>query len=75
MDWCEQEDGVDFIFGLARNQRLKTMIEVEMDEVVQEVDNCMMPRRRFKELRYQIQKTWTGERRVVAKLEALPSIR
>jgi hypothetical protein len=29
MNWCDS-DGVDYLFGMARNQRLRRIIEQEM---------------------------------------------
>ncbi|MBD0320444.1 MAG: IS1380 family transposase [Gemmatimonadetes bacterium] len=72
MAWCE-ENGVDFVFGLARNERLQGMIAEESELVravsLQERDGA--PTRLYRELRYRTVDSWTRERRVVAKVEWL----
>ena len=71
MVWCEKED-VDYVLGLAKNDRLKKWIVPEM-EVVRQLQQAMgKAMRQFQELRYQTRKSWTCERRVVAKVEHLP---
>ena len=71
MSWCE-DNAVDYVFGLARNSRLAEMIESEMAEVERQVEETGEPARTFKELRYSTLKTWRSERRVVAKVAAIP---
>ncbi len=69
MTWCEAE-GVDYVFGLARNARLERAIGAELEAARQDSEQTGgKPARRFKELRYRTRKTWTCERRVVAKAE------
>jgi hypothetical protein len=68
MAWCEAHR-VDFLFGLARNARLVGEIEVELAEAAAESGRTGKPARRFRELRYATRKSWSRERRVVAKAE------
>jgi hypothetical protein len=72
MSWCEN-NGVDFIFGLARNQRLRRIIGQQMHEATQQWNRTGKPARVFTEFAYQTRKTkkggWERERRVVAKAE------
>ncbi|MBI3516079.1 MAG: IS1380 family transposase [Proteobacteria bacterium] len=69
MAWCEAQ-GVDYVFGLARNARLERAIGAELEAAHQDSERTGgKPARRFKELRYRTRKTWTRERRVVAKAE------
>ena len=69
MAWCEDQ-GVDYVFGLARNARLERAIGAELEAArVDSEQTGGKPARRFKELRYKTRKTWTRERRVVAKAE------
>ena len=72
MAWCE-DNGVHFVFGLARNKRLEEMIAADLKLVravsLEERDGA--PVRAFRELRYQTKDSWTQERRVVAKAEWL----
>ena len=71
MLWCETE-GVDYVFGLAQNPRLKRPIAAAMEAVRQRQQASGKAEREFQELRYQTLGTWTRERRVVAKVEHLP---
>jgi hypothetical protein len=72
MSWCEN-NGVQFIFGLARNQRLRKIIGAEMHEATEQWKQTGKPARVFSEFNYQTKKTknggWDRERRVVAKAE------
>ena len=71
MTWCEKE-GVDYVLGLAKNERLKNRITTEMEMVRQLQKALGKAQRQFKEFRYRTRKSWTCERRVVAKVEYLP---
>ena len=72
MSWCENNQ-VDFIFGLARNQRLRKVIGQQMHEATLEWNRTGKPARVFTEFEYSTKKTkkggWDRERRVVAKAE------
>lgn len=72
MNWCE-DSGVDFVFGLARNQRLRRIIGEQMWEATQQWAQTGKPARIFAEFDYQTKKTkkggWDRERRVAAKAE------
>jgi hypothetical protein len=72
MSWCE-DNGVDFVFGLARNQRLRRIIGEQMWEATQQWAKTGKPARIFTEFEYQTKKTkkggWDHERRVAAKAE------
>src|SRR5258707_4110662 len=72
MSWCES-NGVDFVFGLARNQRLRKIIGAEMHEATQQWNQTGKPARVFREFGYRTKKTkkggWDRERRVAAKAE------
>jgi hypothetical protein len=72
MSWCENK-GVDFVFGLARNRRLRKIIGAEMNEATQQWNQTRQPARVFSEFHYKTKKTkkggWDRERRVVAKAE------
>jgi hypothetical protein len=71
MRWCEQ-NGVHYLFGLARNRRLERAIGAELHQAQQESSRSDKPARLFKDLRYQTRQSWSCERRVVAKAEFLP---
>src|SRR6266536_6461799 len=69
MAWCEAND-VDFVFGLARNERLVAAIASELDRAVAKSRRTGRPERRFKSFMWMTRSTWSGRRRVVAKAEA-----
>ena len=71
MAWCEQH-AVDYVFGFARNQRLRRKIAKEMRQAKREQQRTGEPARVFTEFFYQTRKTWSRNRRVVAKAEQIP---
>jgi len=71
MAWCE-EHRVDYVFGLAKNERLKAHIEDAIKEAFKKCEQSGEPARVFKELRYRTLDSWSRTRRVVAKAECLP---
>ena len=70
MVWCEGE-GVDYVLGLSKNTRLLERIGDEMEEARRLHECSGEAVRLFKELRYRTRRSWTCERRVVAKVEHL----
>ena len=70
MRWCE-ENGVDYLFGLAKNARLQRIIGRQMHEAQLEFEATGQPCRKFTEFSYQTRKSWSRSRRVVAKAEHL----
>jgi hypothetical protein len=70
MAWCEH-NGVDYVFGLARNQRLQRKIAGAMGEAKQEHQRTGQAARVFAEFSYRTRKSWSRRRRVVAKAEYL----
>ncbi len=68
MAWCE-ENKTDFLFGLARNSRLQKIVGKPMHEARMEHERTQKPARVFTEFGYRTKKSWTRERRVVAKAE------
>ena len=68
MAWCEA-NGVDFVFGLARNKRLRRIIGGQMREATAQWNRTGRPARVFTEFAYRTQKSWNRARRVVAKAE------
>jgi len=70
MAWCE-ENQTDFLFGLARNSRLRKIVGKQMHEARMEHERTQKPARVFAEFGYKTKKSWTRERRVVAKAEYL----
>jgi hypothetical protein len=70
MSWCEA-NGVDYLFGLARNDRLVGAIADELAAAEAESLAQGSPARRFAELLWATRASWTRQRRVVAKAEHL----
>src|SRR5690606_12088511 len=68
MGWCEQ-NGVDYLFGLARNKRLTRAIGGELRQARELSERTGRPARRFRDLTYRTRKSWSRSRRVVAKAE------
>ena len=71
MKWCEDNE-VDYLFGLARNERLVRRIASKMKRMRKKSLRRQKAVRQFQELTYRTLDTWTGKRRVVAKAEHLP---
>jgi hypothetical protein len=70
MAWCEA-NGVDYLFGLARNERLGQEIAAEMAQARGEAMATGRPARRFKDFLWTTLDSWSRRRRVVAKAEWL----
>ena len=70
MSWCE-EKGVDYVLGLARNERLREMIAEQMAAAAERQQRTGKPARVFTEFQYQTRRSWSRARRVVAKAEQL----
>ena len=72
MSWCEV-NRVDYVFGLARNLRLRRIIGPQMWEATEQWGKTGKPARVFSEFSYKTKKRkkggWDRERRVVAKAE------
>ncbi|HEX9073500.1 MAG TPA: IS1380 family transposase [Pseudolabrys sp.] len=69
MAWCEA-NGVDFVFGLARNERLVAAIEAELERAIAKSRRTGRPERQFKSFMWMTRHSWSRKRRVVAKAEA-----
>lgn len=71
MKWCE-EHGVGYVLGFARNDKLRRMIEPEMQEATRRQTTTGKAARVFTEFLYQTTTgSWSRARRVVAKAEQL----
>jgi len=73
MSWCE-DNGVDYVFGLARNQRLRKIIGGQLQQAKRQWQQTGQPARIFAEFDYETRKRkgkagWRRGRRVVAKAE------
>jgi len=70
MDWCEHNN-VDYVLGLAKNERLKQEIQSELTQARQQYQASHTPARVFKDFMYQTLKSWPHPRRVIGKAEVL----
>ena len=68
MAWCEA-NGVHFLFGLAKKDRLIAEIKTELDQAAVQSRRTGKPARRFKDFRWTTRSSWSRRRRVVAKAE------
>ena len=71
MAWCEEND-VDYLFGYSRNKRILKMIQPALQSARRAQEILGGSVRVFQELRYKTLKSWSKDRRVVAKAEMLP---
>jgi hypothetical protein len=69
MAWCER-NRVDYVFGMARNQRLEGLIADALAEAKQQFEATQQPARVFIEFEHEtLSGSWSRKRRVVAKAE------
>jgi hypothetical protein len=68
MVWAEA-NGVDYVFGLARNERLSAEIEAEMKQAQAQAEESGRSARRFRDFRWTTLKSWSRTRRVIGKAE------
>jgi hypothetical protein len=68
MAWCEA-NGVHFLFGLAKTDRLIAEIKAELERAAAQSRRTGKPARRFKDFRWTTRSSWSCQRRVVAKAE------
>jgi Transposase DDE domain group 1 len=70
MRWCE-ENHVDYVFGLARNDRLRRRIGKAMRRAKLKAKGTGRAARVYVEFRYRTHKSWSRARRVIAKAEQI----
>ncbi len=70
MRWCET-NGVAYLFGLARNNRLVALLGVALRQAQEQFTQTRQPARVFADFQYATLKTWSRLRRVVGKAEHL----
>jgi len=68
MLWCEQ-NAVDYVFGLARNERLERRLSAALREAQAQAARTGRPARVFRQFRYATLKSWSHRRRVIGKAE------
>jgi hypothetical protein len=70
MAWCEKHR-VDYLFGFARNSRLRRKIAAQLREAKREQQRTGKAARVFTEFSYRTRSSWSHSRRVIAKAEYL----
>jgi hypothetical protein len=68
MTWCEK-NRVDYLFGLAKNERLIGNIKLELTKAARKSRRTGRPARYFKDFMWTTRESWSRRRRVVAKAE------
>ena len=68
MAWCEAHR-VDYLFGLARNERLTAAIAAELTAARADAEATGKPARRFRDFTWSILDRWSRSRRVIGKAE------
>jgi hypothetical protein len=71
MAWCEQQ-GVAYVFGLARNARLQRILGADLAQAKTLAEASGKAERRYRDFSYQTRKSWSQARRVIGKAEHLP---
>ena len=72
MAWCEGQPGVDYVFGLAQNKRLREALKQQQERSRRRGLASGKKSRRFRDFRYSTLQSWSRRRRVVGKAEWLP---
>ena len=72
MAWCEGQERVDYVFGLAQNARLKRELEPQRERSRRRGLASGRKSRRYRDFRYCTRASWSRRRRVVGKAEWLP---
>ena len=67
LNWCERH-GINYIVGLAKNQRLKRLSQPWTEQAEQRYQTEQKKQRLFTDFQYKAE-TWTHERRVILKAE------
>jgi len=70
MYWCENNN-VDYVFGLAKNERLTVELAQELMQAKEQYEQTGKAARIFKDFTYQTLESWSRSRRVVGKAEHL----
>jgi hypothetical protein len=71
MTWCERNQ-VDYVLGLAKNDRLLAELAPELYEAEENYAATGVAARVFRDFRYRTLDSWSCERRTIGKAEHLP---
>ncbi len=72
MAWCERQEGVNYVFGLAQNPRLKRAVGQQQERSRRRGLASGRKSRRYRDFRYRTLGSWSRTRRIVGKAEWLP---
>jgi len=72
MSWCEEQENVDFVLGLAKNKRLTWRISKQLRKAKRTCQQTGRAARIYKDFSYRTRKSWSCSRRVIGKAEHLP---
>jgi hypothetical protein len=72
MEWCEENSGIDYVFGLSGNEVLEVLTYDAADALATERALGRKEKLRSFECLHYGAKSWKKERRVVARIEATP---
>jgi hypothetical protein len=70
MTWCEA-NRVEYVLGLARNERLTGEIATELEQARVQFEQSGQASRVFRDFAYQTRESWSRSRRVIGKAEHL----
>ena len=70
MAWCEAHE-VDYVLGLAKNERLKAAIAEALEQARKQHEETQKASRVFKDFSYRTLESWARRRRVIGKAEHL----
>jgi len=70
LSWCE-ENGVSYLFGMARNSRLVKRIAKELKKARRRYYETCEAQRIFKDFTYRTKNSWSRRRRLIGKAEYL----
>jgi hypothetical protein len=71
MAWCEAREGMYYVLGLARNERLEKELEPALAEARALYEQTQRATRVFHEFVYRTRKSWSRVRRVIGKAEVM----
>ena len=71
MNWCESQDRVYYLLGLAKNSRLNRLLSRAMRKAKRRFFQTEKPARFFRVFTYRTKNSWSRRRRVIGKAEHL----
>jgi len=71
MAWCERQENVEYVLGMAKNDRLRAEVKAELEDMELECLATGRASRTFKDFEYRTRTSWSRSRRIVSKAEHL----